>query len=94
MKKYHLLDVAILNEAPLGPGVLLLMWTIESHTFAATWESSPLPLEDVERLTMLPLYGSVNALGIVLEEDGQVKLKYITASLAAGRMSTKSTYAT
>lgn len=47
-------------------------------------------LEDVMRLTMLPLFGEANDVAIVLEENDQVKLKHLTATMAASRTFGKS----
>lgn len=42
------------------------------------------------RLTMLPLFGEANDVAIVLEENDQVKLKHLTATMAASRTFGKS----
>lgn len=41
---------------------------------------------------MLPLFGEANIVGIVLDEDDQVKVKYLIAARATSRMSGKLTY--
>lgn len=51
-------------------------------------------LEDIARLTMLPMFGEANDMGIVLEEEDEVKLRYLTSTMIATRTSDKSTYAT
>lgn len=43
---------------------------------------------------MLPLFRVANAVRIVLEEDDQVKLKYLIAAMAASWTSGKITYTT
>lgn len=51
-------------------------------------------LEDVASLTMLPMFGEANAVGIILEEDDQVKLKFLTIFMTSSRMSGKLTQVT
>lgn len=34
--------------------------------------------QNVARLTMLPMFGEVNAIGLVLKEEDEVKLSYLT----------------
>lgn len=51
-------------------------------------------LEDVARLTTLPMFGKATLWGIVLEEDDGVKLKNLTSAMTPSRTSGKSTYAT
>lgn len=50
-------------------------------------------LKDVTRLTMLSLFWEVNAMGIVLKEDDQTNLKYLTVAMAASETYGKSTCA-
>lgn len=57
--------------------LLVSRWSIKRHFEAARKKFTP-TLEYVARLSKLPLYGDVNAVGIILEEDDQVKLKYLT----------------
>lgn len=49
-------------------------------------EFSP-TLEDMVRLTKLPLFIEDHAMGIILEADGQMKLKYLTIVMVALKMS-------
>lgn len=46
--------------------------------------------EDVERL---PLFNEANAIGIFLERDDQIMLKYTIVAMVASKTSGKSTYA-
>lgn len=62
--------------------LLISRWNSD-HTFvAASVEFTP-TLEDVNRLALLPIFGKVNTMGIVLEEDDQEKLKYLIATMTA-----------
>lgn len=47
---------------------------------------------DLDHLTLLALFGEPNALGLVLREEHQMKLKYLTATKTASRSSMKSTF--
>lgn len=51
-------------------------------------------LEELARLTMLPMFGEATAMGDVLEEKDKVKLRYLTSTMTASRTSSMSTYAT
>lgn len=42
---------------------------------------------------MLPLFGDANVVGIVLEEDDQLKLKYLTTTITPSWTCAKLTYA-
>lgn len=53
-----------------------------------------LVLKDVVTLMMLPMFGETNAMGVVLEVEDEMKLKYLTFSMTASRTSDKSSYAT
>lgn len=48
-------------------------------------------LEDVARLTMLSMFGEAIAMGLVLEENDKVKLRYLTSTMTASRTFDKST---
>lgn len=50
-----LLKVIVINKASPGSGTPIT-WSAESHTFVAWGEFTP-TLEDVVRMTMLPLFG-------------------------------------
>lgn len=56
--------------------------------------TSLLVLEEVARLTMLPLFREANAMGIILDGDEQSKLKYLTIAMIALKILGKSTYET
>lgn len=43
---------------------------------------------------MMPMFGEANVVGVVLEEESGVKLRYPTSVRTASRASRKSTYAT
>lgn len=51
-------------------------------------------LEDMARLTMLPMFVETNAMGVVLEERDEMKLMYMTSVIITPTMSGKSTYTT
>lgn len=65
---------------------------MESHKFLATWGEFIPTLEDVASLTMLPLFGEMNAIGIVLKEGDQTKLKHLTIAMATLKTSAKAPY--
>lgn len=48
-------------------------------------------LEDIVSLTMMSLYGVRNVMGIVLEDDDEAKLKFLTSVTTAFKTSGKST---
>lgn len=58
--------------------LLVSRWSTESYTFVTVWGKFTLTLEDVASLTMLPLFGEANAMGIILEENDQTKLNYLS----------------
>lgn len=51
-------------------------------------------MEDVARLPVLPMFGDVNAMGVALEGEDEVKLCYLTSAMTASRTSDKSIYVT
>lgn len=51
-------------------------------------------LEDGSWLTLLLMFGEANAMGIILEGEDQVNLKYLTVAMTSSRLSGKLTYAT
>lgn len=64
---FDMLEVIVLEEAPPRSGALSIeMEHEESHLHDCLGGVYP-TLEDVARLTMLPLLGDANAIGIVLE---------------------------
>lgn len=63
-----MLEVAVVNKAPLGLELLVWRWSCDSHTFVTTSGKFTHTLEDVVRITMMPLCGKVNVVGIVMEE--------------------------
>lgn len=57
------------------------------------WRKFTLTLEDVARMTLLPIFGKTNVVvlvGVVLEEEDGVKLKYLTFVMIASGTSGKS----
>lgn len=70
--------------------LIVSRWSYESHTFVAAWGKFTHILKDVTILTILPMYGEANAVGVILEDDDGVKLKYLTSAMAVSRTSTKS----
>lgn len=70
---------------------LVSSWSCKIHTFVAAWGEFTLTLEDVARLTTLLMFGEVNAIRTVLEEEDDV-LRDLTFAKTPSRMSTKSTY--
>lgn len=74
--------VCSLTKQQLDLELLLSRRITKTHTFFAAWgEFTPI-VKDVLRLTHLPLLGETNAIGIVLDEDDQLKLKnLIVASI-------------
>lgn len=63
-----------------------------SNTFNVAWGNFTLNLEDVARLTMLPLFRG--GFGIILQREDQTKPKYFTAAIDASKTSDNPTYAT
>lgn len=61
--------------------LVVSQWSSETHTFIVTWGEFPPTLEEVSRLTLLPVLGETNSIGIVLEEVDQVKVKYLTTAM-------------
>lgn len=59
---------------------MVLRWNTKSHTFLAAWGKYAPILEDVAKLTMLPLFDGANSLWIVLDEDDYTMLKYLTVA--------------
>lgn len=51
-------------------------------------------LEDATRLTMLPMFRELNVIGLVLEKEDEVKMRYPTSAITASRTSSKFIYAT
>lgn len=51
-------------------------------------------MEDVAWLTLLALCGETDSMGIILEGENHIELKYLMVTLTASRPSEKSTYAT
>lgn len=49
-------------------------------------------LGDVVRLKLLSMFGKINAMGMVLEEEDEMKLWYVTSAMIASRTYSKSTY--
>lgn len=50
-------------------------------------------LEDMAVLTMLPIYTKKNAMGVVLGENENWKLEYLTYATSASKPTSKATYA-
>lgn len=50
--------------------------------------------KDNARLTMLPMFGEFNAMGVVLKEENLVKWSYLTSTTIASKTFDKSTCAT
>lgn len=59
----------------------------------ASWGNTQ-AMEDVARLLVLPMSRDVNAMGVILEGEDEVKLRYLTSPMTASRTSGKSIYAT
>lgn len=49
-------------------------------------------LEEVSRLTMLPMFGDVNAIEVVLREEDEEKLCCLTSAMTTFKRSDRSTY--
>lgn len=47
---------------------LMSRWTIDTHTFMATWGEFSPSLEDVAMLMSLPFFGMEHAIGVTLKE--------------------------
>lgn len=62
------------HRGPQRPGALMSRWSMESHSFIAVWEKFGPTLEDVFNLMALPLYGEVNTIGLILEEEEEDNL--------------------
>lgn len=60
----------------------------------AAYGEFTLTLEDVVRLTMLPMFGEANPVEVILEEEDRVKLNYLTSIMTAWRTTCKFSYAT
>lgn len=56
-----------------------------------SWEKFIPMFEDVDRLTVLPMFKANGAM-VVLEKDDQVKMKYLTVAMIASRASGKLAY--
>lgn len=78
---------------PANLEFLMSRWSIETHTFLASWGGFFLALEDVAMLTSLPLFDEAHATGVMLKGEDQKKADYLTKSLSSSNHSTnKATY--
>lgn len=75
-ESYVMLDVDFGSEATLGP---------------RTPRGRVVRIKMFKRLTMLSMFVEANAMGLVHEENDQVKLKYRTFTMTTSRSSGKST---
>lgn len=51
--------------------------SFETYTFISDWRKCTPTLENVVCLTLLPFFGEANVKGIVLQEEDQLKLKFL-----------------
>lgn len=51
-------------------------------------------VEDMARLTMLPIFREVNAMPVVLEKEDEMKLRYLTSTMTTLKMFGELTYPT
>lgn len=58
-------------------------WSTETHTFITIWGMFTPILENAVRLTMFPVFGERNAVGVVLKREYQAKLQYLSSTLVA-----------
>lgn len=76
---------------------LMLRWSIETHTFVASWGEFGPTLEDVVALTLLPLFGDAQVAHFKLtDKDSKVRHDALTQFLQKTKYgaSKKSTYLT
>lgn len=90
----NLLKISIPDEHHLYLELLVSRSSTNSQTFVVAYGEFTFTLEDVMKQNMLPLFSEARPIKIVLEENNQVKLKYLTVTMAASRMCGKSTYPT
>lgn len=88
---YDLLDVALLNEAPLKLGAYGVEMEHGVLYLCCCLGKFNAILKDVVRMTMLQLFGDDNVMRIVIEGEDQINLEYLTATKAALKTSGKST---
>lgn len=62
------------------------------HTFVVAWGKFTQTLEDVSHFTLLPLFGKGNTIRVVLEEENQIKLKFLMAAMTTSRILGNLTY--
>lgn len=75
-----MLEVDVFDEAPPGSGAPSVEVEHEESYRGCLWGDFTPTLENK---TMLPLFGKANAIGIILEEHDQTKLKYLTVAMAS-----------
>lgn len=60
--------------------VLLPRWSLETDSSIASWGEFTPTLEDVSRIGLLPLFGKVNSMWIVLEEENQSEAEVLDST--------------
>lgn len=64
-----LCKVVLINKTASCLGFIHIWWSLETNTFITALEEFLPTLENVSSLTLLPMFGEANAMGIVFEEE-------------------------